>query len=152
MVSQLIIGSDAEHIRIDVKGRSHPAATDGGADWLDVAIEIAFPPWGGSWNDSLPGSAFARFRKELEAVHRRGSLIAVFRPMEPVLELQLNADPLGHIVVKASAQAGGFGRLFGSVVLQLNLDSWIDQSYLPGLISQLRQIEAEFPVPGDAYH
>jgi len=73
---------------------------------------------------------------------------AVFSPMEPWLGLTLQLDSLGHIHVKGDAGPEGFGRLFGQARFAFDLREFIDQTFLPPVIRQLKAIEQEFPVIG----
>lgn len=74
---------------------------------------------------------------------------ASFFSIEPWLQLDLKIDAHGRVSVEGEAKPEGEGRPFGQVGLKFELLGFLDQSYLPGLIAELRQIESMFPVKGD---
>lgn len=74
--------------------------------------------------------------------------MATFSPMEPWLGLALQLDSLGHIHLKGQAGPEGFGRVFGQTRLVFEVDDFMDQTFIPSIIQQLKLIEQEFPVVG----
>jgi hypothetical protein len=68
--------------------------------------------------------------------------------MEPWVKLALKLDSLGQIHVAGEAGPEGFGRVFGQVRLVFEVHEFMDQTFIPSIIEQLKLIEQEFPVVG----
>src|ERR671930_22682 len=114
---------------------------DGDGNWLTCEVHIQAGAWRGGVTANLRAEEFVLFREALEALQGPGH--ASFEPMEPWLELNLERDGLGHVTVSGEAiDYLGWGN---RVIFKLRD---MDQTDLPALIRQLRQVETAFPVRG----
>jgi hypothetical protein len=147
---EVILGQSAsDHVAIQVKGRKYPQAVDyWDANWVDAEISLVIRPWRAMYDASLRTDELAKFREELEGLDHRGRAAATFSPMEPWLQLALELDSLGHVHLRGEAGPEGFGRAFGQARLEFELREFIDQTFLPSIIRQLKAIEREFPIIG----
>jgi hypothetical protein len=145
----LHLGSASEHVRIEVLRRKYPHAADHwDGNWVDAAIEILIPPWRGSYVANLRTEEFASLRNDLERMRDGTVTMVSFDPMEPWVRFTLAVNRRGGIRMTGSASPEGGGRIFGQVALTYEVD-WLDLSYLPGMIAQLKEIERAFPVMGE---
>ena len=130
---ELCIGSRVgDHVII----RVGEADYSGGLDWVPSTLDVTAGAWHATFDAMLCARDFASFRTELESLYATLSGSAAFNTIEEQLQLDCEVDNLGHIAIAclASDRPGDGNRL--SFALQL------DQSDLPEIIDQLRQIEA----------
>jgi hypothetical protein len=147
---EFVVGSGVEHIRVEVLRREWPAADDyWDGNWLASRVAVRIGPWIGAYDAMFRAEDFVRFRESVEAMHRDLDGSARFFTMEPFLSIDLKIDAHGRVSVEGDAKPEGAGRVFGEVGLDFQLSDFIDQSFLPALIAQLREIESAFPVKGD---
>jgi hypothetical protein len=133
------VGSrETQHVLIRVLAAADPA-TDG---WLSCELKIAVGAWSGSFDACLTTWDFPNFRQQLETLYDSLDGTAQFVTLEGQLEMIFTIDNRGHIVANCVAvdRVGDDNRL--SFRLEM------DQSHLPQIISQLRDIEAAFPHAG----
>jgi hypothetical protein len=142
---QLVIGGqEREQVMITVVGWERPAATDfWDGNWLSTQVNIQMGGWRGRYKATLRAEEFKAFREQLVNLYTSLCGEARFETMEEQLFLLLRPGKRGHIVVKGEARdAAGIGSK-----LEFTLPD-LDQTYLPGIIQQLLDIEREYPVRG----
>jgi len=149
-VTEVLLGpAGGDHIAIRVLRRNYPQANDyWDGNWLDAEIEVEVKPWRARYNANLRTDEFAGFRRELEGMHAMDRRDARFSPMEPWLDLDLHLDTLGHIDMRGNIGPEGFGKVFGQARLVFEIQEFMDQTFLPPIIEQLRATEREFPIVG----
>jgi hypothetical protein len=140
-------GDERDYLKIQVLARAHPAETDyWDGNWLKAEVEIVAGPWRGGYRADLRAEEFRAFRHQLQRLYDDvDAPAAVFESMEPWLAFDVNrSDRIGHIEVHGKAQCEPFFEAHNVLFFALELD----QSYLPGALSGLADIEAAFPVIG----
>jgi hypothetical protein len=122
----------------------YPTSTDGDdGNWLSARISVSAGAWAGSFDAHLRAEEFQAFRQQCERLYQALRGTAVFHPMEPWLQLTLTGDAKGHIELAGEATDHvGWGNRLIFNFLEL------DQSFLPPLVAQLREVEENFPVVG----
>ncbi len=139
---------EGEYVELNVLRRTHPTAKDfWDGNWLSCKISVKAGAWKGSFEANLRAEEFVALRKQLEEFYGKLSgevaFDTQFEPLEPWLKLKLTGDGLGHIAVEGEAMDHvGWGN-----TLRFTLRD-IDQTYLPAVISQLKDVEDAFPVVG----
>ena len=83
---------------------------------------------------------FSKFREQLELLYKELKGQAVLEDLEKRLTLHVKSKELGHINV--TGEVGDTSLLQAN---RLHFGFNIDQTYLNGLISQLRKLEALYP-------
>ncbi len=134
------VGSD--HVAVDVlgyekAGSSHPFESN----WLRAEVSVS----AGGWQGKIPKAFFTtqevqHFRLALEKLLKEPKGTAELNPMEHNLILKLSGDGQGNLEVSGVAfdNPGGFNALAFNWLL--------DQSCLPELIRQLKELEKTFPI------
>ncbi len=137
-------GRERERVEIRVQRRIYPTSTDSDdGNWLSSRITVSAGVWAGSFDAHLRAEEFAAFRQQCERLYEALRGTAVFHPLEPWLLLTLTGDAKGHIELAGEAiDHVGWGNQLSFKYLEL------DQSFLPPLIAQLREVEKNFPVVG----
>lgn len=138
------IGSaDGEHLTISVEGRMHPSTTDfWDGNWLISPVTISVGGFTGRISAGLRAEELLRFRKGLEGLYDSLTGEATLDSLEEWVSLRITGDGAGHITADGTvADRPGMGN-------ELHFRFELDQTYLPGVIAGLRQIESAFPVLG----
>lgn len=136
-------GDEAEYLRLTLYGLSLPQKTDyWDGNWLTCTAEVAAGAFRGSLNRMLQIEDIGRFHDQVAELYERLAGEAQLCAMEGWFHLHLIGDGRGHIEAR--------GQLCDDPVhgnlLEFRL--FIDQTYLPPLMSQLRAAMAVFPVVG----
>ncbi len=136
--------NEAEHLVIAVLGREHSGADDyWDGNWVVATISIAVGGFTGTVRASLRMDELHRFNEGLKFINQNLFGAAVLESMEHWISLTVKAESRGRIEISGelSDQAGAGN------VLSFDLSD-VDQTYLPGWISDLDDIEEAFPVIG----
>lgn len=129
----IFIGSEHHFLRLD-----YAAPLDN--KWLGrFRAEVRDGMFSGEatcWDNPDVNSGIFGFRDQLEQMNQTLKGKAVFEPLEEQLVFKMRVDSLGSINVD--------GRLFSQATYgtSLTFEFGIDQTYLPGIISQLKQLGA----------
>jgi hypothetical protein len=123
-----------DHLIVEVDGR--PDERD---DWVSAKIFVHMGAFTASIEATLVTCDFPRFRRQLESLYRtlRGS--ANFDTLERQLQIACIGNERGGIAINGTVQ----DRVVDGNELKFQFD--IDQTYLPGLIAELKDIESDFP-------
>lgn len=138
---KITIWSEDGKVEIVVLERSFPE--EGGTwegDWVASTVSVDIPGYKANFEADLRTGEFVSFLKELEAMNSELKGTAAFEPLEKIVEIKGEMNSLGGIVweIETSYPSGG------DTVLQFTLGA--DQSYLPALIQELKELLEEFPV------
>jgi hypothetical protein len=129
------LGTDAgDHLTVEIRGR--PDERD---DWLEATVSIRAGGFGGSFDATLMTCDFPPFRSQLERVYETLDSTAAFHTIERQLRIECAGNGRGQIGIQGVAE----DQVTDGNVLRFGLS--IDQTFLPAIISDLRDIEAEFP-------
>jgi hypothetical protein len=141
----LVGHADGEHLRITVRGRLHPRATDfWDGSWLDTPIEIRAGAFRATLPAALRTTELALFAQQLQALHETLRGEAVLETMEDWITLRLSGDGRGHVSARGTLQdQPGMGNTLAFSLPRL------DQTDLPPLLRALREIERAFPTLRD---
>jgi hypothetical protein len=122
----------------------YPNATDADdGNWLKARLTVSVGAWAGSFEANLRAEEFEAFREQCENLHKTLRGTAAFKPLEPWLRLTLTGDGKGHIELTGDAiDRVGTGNQLRFAFRDL------DQTFLPALIDQLREVERNYPVVG----
>lgn len=121
----------------------HPRSTDyWDGNWLVAPIDISVGGFTGRAGAGLRAEELRSFRQGLEELYERLSGEARLESMEAWIGLTCVGDGLGHIDVT------GYVRDKPGIGNELSFHLSIDQTFLPAIISSLREIEAAYPVIG----
>lgn len=134
--------ADADHLRLEILGRSYPQATDyDDGNWLSCRFDLRAGHWKGHWYPSVRAEEIAAFRDQVATLSREVAGEAVFETMEQWLSLTLRMDRLGHLAVAGKARVVvGTGN-----VLAFRFHD-LDQTFLPDFVTQLDKAIHAFPV------
>jgi hypothetical protein len=142
---EVIVGdANGEHVSIRVLGRLHPNSDDfWDGNWLATPIEVSVGKFRGTVGASLRADELRRFRDAVERLHATLEGEAVLESMEEWLTLRLTAAGSGRLQVQGTVldRAGDGNRL------TFKIDG-LDQSYLPGIVDSLDDVDTFFPVLG----
>jgi hypothetical protein len=140
--------SKREFVELSVLRRTHPTLKDfWDGNWLTCRVSIKAGAWSGSFEANLRAEEFESLRNQLEKLYGKVKGEAVFdarfEPLEPWINLKLRGDGVGHIIVEGEAVDHlGWGNSLRFRLAEL------DQTFLPDVISQVKEVEAAFPVVG----
>ncbi|MGB8646164.1 MAG: hypothetical protein WCF84_13070 [Anaerolineae bacterium] len=140
----LKIGGDAEYILFQILDAERPEATDyWDANWLVVDVSLQAGAFRGKYRAAIERYAFLSFREQVQHLYAALDAQAKFETMEGQVLLTLVGDRFGHIALHGVAMdRPGDGN-------RLTFESRrLDQSWLPGIIKQLDNIVAQYPVKG----
>lgn len=133
-----------DRVVIDVRGRMHPDATDyWDGNWLFSPIEVQVGGFTAKIGAGLRAEELRSFREGLELLHRDLRGFAALTSMEDWLELSVTVSGSGRLEVVGEVidRVGDGNRLAFRV-------NDLDQTHLPDLIGELRELESLYPVIG----
>jgi hypothetical protein len=129
------VGIDAgDHLIVAIHGR--PDERD---DWLDSTVTVSAGAFAGSYNAVLTTCDFPRFRQELQRLYDTLEGVARFSTIERQIAITLSANSRGCISVEGSAEDA----IADGNSLKFRFET--DQTFLPPLIRQIREIEMQYP-------
>jgi hypothetical protein len=132
---EIKLGIDTgDHVIISIDGR--PDESD---DWLAATITIAAGAFSGCVSAALVTPDFPRFRRELETLYNSLDGTATFTTIERQLELEFTGNGHGGIAIRGTIE----DRAGGGNTLGFQFET--DQTFLPDIITQIRQVENDFP-------
>lgn len=129
------LGTEAgDHLIVEIEGR--PDERD---DWVSATISVHAGAFSASIDATLVTCDFPRFRTQLESLYKTLSGSATFDTIERQLLMNCVGNERGGIEINGIVQ----DRFGDGNELTFRFD--IDQTYLPKVISELQEIEVEFP-------
>ena len=129
------LGTDAgDHLIVEIEGR--PDERD---DWLTATMSAHAGAFTATIDATLVTCDFPRFRTQLESLYKTLSGSANFDTIERQLQITCVGNERGGIAINGIVQ----DRVGDGNELRFRFD--IDQTYLPKIISELQDIESEFP-------
>jgi hypothetical protein len=102
--------------------------------WLEIPVAIKVDGFFGEITACFENDDFIKFESDLEQLNLSLAGSVILRPREEQLVLQFEGDRLGHIKVSGTAFS------YATYGNKLTFSFAIDQSYLSGLIAQLKVI------------
>jgi hypothetical protein len=143
--ARMTIGrEDHDHIIIDVLGRMHPRSDDfWDGNWLMTPLKISVGEFSGEIGATLRADEIRLFRQQLQDIHKSMAGQAQLNSMEGWLTISITIDMSGHLKIEGQAK----DRLGSANVLTFRIDG-LDQTVLPSLIADLKEVETMFPVVG----
>ncbi len=138
-MSKLItIQSESDFLKIELIKFAYPNSLDTyDKNWLDTIVTLK--TGGGKYSAYFQTSDFTDLHKHLSTLYDNLNTEFVFKTLERQLELNFKTDGIGHIDIIGVAQdEAGIGN---TLTFELN----IDQTDLPMLIQQIRDVIEEFP-------
>jgi len=134
-VASFKLGIDAgDYLIVEINGR-----VDEHDDWLDATISLRAGAFSATFDACLVTSDFPQFRARLETLFDRLIGSAVFDTIEGQLKITCVGNGHGGVAVDVVAQdRAGDGN-------ELKFRLAIDQTFLPGVIADLRNIEFLYP-------
>ncbi|WP_339613438.1 DUF5959 family protein [uncultured Rubinisphaera sp.] len=134
-MTSFTLGNDgSDQVIVRITGR--PDAQD---DWLDASISVRAGAFSASIPVSLSTCDFRPFREQLEALYQTLDGTAAFNTREQQLGIVCRGNGLGGIAVEGVTN----DQVSDGNTLRLQFN--IDQSFLPAIIEDLREVEAAFP-------
>lgn len=135
--------SNRSHLIVTPSRREYPEATDDSdGNWVYATVTIASGAFRGRFEASFGADEFQRFRGQLLPLCERLSGRAVFDPMEPWLEIEIEGDGRGHF--HASCRADDQPAVGSKLTFGIDFD----QTELPAIIRGLDEVCEAFPVVG----
>ena len=144
MQTTFLLGSlDDEHLRLTILKRSIPEATDyWDGNWVDVRIEVSVGGFSADYPAQIRNVELFAFEEELARLYETLDGEAEFLTMEYWLEIRVQGDGMGHLKAHCIARDDpGFPN-------ELRFTISFDQTFLPQVLRDLRQIRAMYPVLG----
>lgn len=143
MTAELRMDStEVEHLSIAALGREHAGAEDyWSGNWVTATISIAVGGFTGQARASLRTDEIHRFNEALKFLNQSLFGAAVLETIEDWISLTVKVGSRGQI--EASDQLRDLAG--NRNVLSFELAE-VDQTYLPGWISSLDDIETAYPV------
>ncbi len=140
----LSIGSQ-EHDRLSIVVLDYERAPLGEVfddNWLVARVELSVGAFSGEFALSLTPQDFETFFAQLEQLYETLTGYAKFQTIEEQVEVSLSGDGKGGVeVVGFALDRAGIGN-------RLEFSFSIDQTFIPPMLSQLREIITEFPTRG----
>jgi hypothetical protein len=135
---------DSIHVGAEIHYRQFPNNDDkDDGNWVRGVVNVNSGSIRGSFECWLCTYDFPAFREAVEQLYESLEGEAKFSTMEDGLFIRLHGDGIGHIDAEVTAVDRSLGTF-----ATLSFTMQIDQTYLPEVVAQLRDIESEFPVVG----
>lgn len=129
------LGTDAgDHLIVGINGR--PVERD---DWVSATIVVQAGAFSALIDATLVTCDFPLFRSQLESLYKTLSGKANFDTIERQLQIECIGNERGGIDITGTVR----DRVCEGNELRFGFD--IDQTFLPNVISELREIEFVFP-------
>ena len=133
--NSLLIKNDENSIRINVIGQAYPSAdNDWDKSWLKTELEFNLGSFKGNIKTKLQINDFVNFEKELKEQYKTLLINSSFKPREENVRLNFENQDNGIIKVEFIViDQVKWGH-------ELNGEFIIDQTYLPNILDQIRNI------------
>lgn len=129
------LGTDAgDYLIVEINGR--PDERD---DWVSATMSVHAGAFTATIDATLVTCDFPRFRSQLQSLYETLNGSANFDTIERQLQIDCVGNERGGIAINGTVQ----DRVGDGNELRFRFD--IDQTYLPRVISDLQDIESEFP-------
>lgn len=134
-------GEQAEYLTIKLFGRSHPACQDyWDGNWLRAEVEVEATGFRGLVTGDLRTDELARFHEQLSRLQESLRGTAEFVTMEGWLSIRVVGDGRGHMRFECEVRdEPGIGNT-------LTCEFGYDQTFVPPILTQLRQALDRYPV------
>jgi hypothetical protein len=144
MSTVTISGGAYGYLKIDAQGRSFPHSIEyWDINSLTTPIAFHIGEFQGVIPASLMNYELRRFRTELATLYETLEGDAQLYSLEGWIGLKFHGDGLGHVDVRGSLKdEAGTGN-------ELTFELVMDQTFLPTILSELDDVDAEFPVVGE---
>lgn len=140
----LEISGNGNFIRIELIGLSHESAElNWDKNWITGFVKLKAGGFSGEFNAEFMTIDFIQFQEELEFLYNNLSGNANFQTLEDQVEIKISGDGLGHLEAECVVMdSAGFGN-------KLEFEIQFDQTFLPRITNQLKQITSKFPKIGE---
>jgi len=143
MLSFIIGENKTAYLKVQAYMHSHPDANDyWDGNWIDTVIEILVGGFRASFGACLRSEDFVHLYQGLEQLYSSLHSNYKFETMEEQLTLFISGDGRGHFEIKGIAiDKAGDGN-------ELRFILSIDQTFIPDILSEIKEIIEQFPVKG----
>jgi hypothetical protein len=142
---ELSFFGDDPSLILKILGYAHPdSAYDWDRQWLNANLKVDVGSFTGDITRDIQTKELNDFCDQLQKFYRTLSGEAVLNTLEHWLMIKLEADKLGGIHITGFVQDGVYDEN------RLHFTLYTDQTYLPSVISQLKNILARFPTPPES--
>lgn len=140
----LEISGNGNFIRIELIGLSHESAElNWDKTWITGFVKLKAGGFSGEFKAEFMTIDFIQFQEELEFLYNNLSGNANFQTLEDQVEIKISGDGLGHLEAECVVMdSAGFGN-------KLEFEIQFDQTFLPRITNQLKQITSKFPKIGE---
>jgi hypothetical protein len=137
------LGTSSDGLTLRIRGRPYAGASQDpwDQDALTVEVEAHATPFRGLFKTTLWIREFRKLRDDLARLSQTLSPSdnVAFDPLEHAVQLDFRIDQLGHVLVHVLL------RPEDATGAMLEYELSLDQSYLPGLVSQLDALLEQYP-------
>lgn len=132
-------------IELVVLGRTHPGSTDfWDGNWVRTAVAAKLGGFTADFVVDLRTDEFRSLRVELKHLYTTLEGVATFETLEGCVTLTFRGDGMGHVALEADLMdEPGVGNHLRSTLS-------LDQTYLPAIMDALDELDARWPVLGEA--
>ena len=145
MATLTILGDPpSDYLKLEVVGRRFDTSESSYFDrnLLNVATSVHVGGFDGLIGAEIRTDEFRKFRDELALLYQNLDGEARLYVLQGWVDLTFRGDGLGHVEVRGTVtDYPGIGNV-------LKFELGIDQTFLPDLISQLDNLESEYPTLG----
>ena len=138
------ISRNGNFIRIELIGLSHESAElNWDKNWITGCVKLKAGGFSGEFNAEFMTMDFIQFQEQLEFLYNNLSENANLKTLEDQVEIKIIGDGIGHLEAECVVMdSAGFGN-------KLKFEIAFDQTFLPKIINQLKQITSKFPKIGE---
>lgn len=133
---------ESDHVRIRVLARERPDDHDyWDGNWLRSVVEVRAGSFRGTFSATLRTDEFDGFLKQIEVMHNHVTGEARFVSTENWLSILLKCDRTGKVSLSCEARDTAAEAV-------LAFSGALDQTYLQGIITELRELLRQYSVLG----
>lgn len=137
------IGDERNYLSLNVLYRNYAECDDyWDGNWLTTEINIQIGAWKGKYQAQLRAEEALFLKEEFDKLYEKLNYHFEFKPVEPWIKLNIIGNKFGQIDIQGNARDEiGTGN-------ELIFSLKIDQTYLQGIISSLKEVNEKYPVRG----
>lgn len=141
----IIIGREtSDHLCVTILGPVISMATDyWDGNWINVEIKLQAGSFGGKYKAQIRREEIHYFYKDFIDINRKLKGEIKFKTIEGQLAIIIKADGIGHFVAECSSQdEAGTGNI-------LHFKLYFDQTEIPPILNQLKNVTEIYPIIGN---
>jgi len=139
------VANESNFLKVEVLKQSYPESEfEWDLKWFDAKISVKGGSFTGEFNAYMQAGEFVNFRQELQILYDTLIGKASFKSLENQVDIQIIGDGIGHLSATCKVKDSEGEELTISESSFLSFKIEFDQTHVPKIMNQLKDIELRF--------